>query len=129
MTPSERHLRESLRGSTASSIRKRIWQRLPLREVTDLNRDWRHYAREAQQLPPDGEDWRSWLILGGRGAGKTRAGAEWVRAQALGLWQAKGLPVAERIALIAPKGQMSSSAAAASGAMTAASQMTAIRIG
>lgn len=30
------------------------------------------------QLPPDGA-WRSWVILGGRGAGKTRAGAEWVR--------------------------------------------------
>jgi len=32
------------------------------------------------QLPPEG-DWRTWLILGGRGAGKTRAGSEWVRAQ------------------------------------------------
>ena len=32
------------------------------------------------QLPPTG-DWRTWIILGGRGAGKTRAGAEWVRAQ------------------------------------------------
>ena len=31
------------------------------------------------QLPPQG-DWRTWVILGGRGAGKTRAGAEWVRA-------------------------------------------------
>ena len=31
------------------------------------------------QLPPDG-DWRNWVIMGGRGAGKTRAGAEWVRA-------------------------------------------------
>ncbi len=31
------------------------------------------------QLPPEG-DWRTWVILGGRGAGKTRAGAEWVRA-------------------------------------------------
>ncbi|MDA1153983.1 MAG: terminase family protein [Proteobacteria bacterium] len=30
------------------------------------------------QLPPPGE-WRTWVILGGRGAGKTRAGAEWVR--------------------------------------------------
>jgi phage terminase large subunit-like protein len=30
------------------------------------------------QVPPPG-DWRSWVILGGRGAGKTRAGAEWVR--------------------------------------------------
>ncbi len=35
------------------------------------------------QLPPDG-DWRSWVILGGRGAGKTRAGSEWVRAMVEG---------------------------------------------
>lgn len=31
------------------------------------------------QLPPSG-DWRNWVILGGRGAGKTRAGSEWVRS-------------------------------------------------
>ncbi len=35
------------------------------------------------QLPPEG-GWRTWVILGGRGAGKTRAGAEWVRAQVEG---------------------------------------------
>ncbi|WP_211336803.1 DNA-packaging protein [Rhodovulum iodosum] len=35
------------------------------------------------QLPPEGP-WRTWVILGGRGAGKTRAGAEWVRAQVEG---------------------------------------------
>ena len=35
------------------------------------------------QLPPDG-DWRSWVIMGGRGAGKTRAGSEWVRAMVEG---------------------------------------------
>ncbi|GGA02478.1 large terminase [Salipiger profundus] len=35
------------------------------------------------QLPPGG-DWRSWVIMGGRGAGKTRAGAEWVRASVEG---------------------------------------------
>jgi phage terminase large subunit-like protein len=49
------------------------------------------------QLPPEfansGEPWNTWLILGGRGAGKTRAGAEWVRSVAVA--QAKG-----RIALI-----------------------------
>jgi phage terminase large subunit-like protein len=31
------------------------------------------------QVPPEG-NWRSWVIMGGRGAGKTRAGAEWVRS-------------------------------------------------
>ncbi|MFV0361177.1 DNA-packaging protein [Tropicimonas sp.] len=35
------------------------------------------------QLPPAG-DWKTWVILGGRGAGKTRAGAEWVRARVEG---------------------------------------------
>jgi phage terminase large subunit-like protein len=36
------------------------------------------------QLPPEGDDWRTWVILGGRGAGKTRAGAEWVRSMVEG---------------------------------------------
>ncbi|ASM71914.1 ATP-binding protein [Pseudosulfitobacter pseudonitzschiae] len=35
------------------------------------------------QLPPEG-DWRAWVVLGGRGAGKTRAGAEWVRSKVEG---------------------------------------------
>lgn len=35
------------------------------------------------QLPPQG-NWRSWVIMGGRGAGKTRAGAEWVRSMVEG---------------------------------------------
>lgn len=44
--------------------------------VTRLNRDWRFVGNDAQQ-PPQG-DWRNWLLIGGRGSGKTRAGAEWV---------------------------------------------------
>lgn len=35
------------------------------------------------QLPPEGA-WKTWVIMGGRGAGKTRAGAEWVRAEVEG---------------------------------------------
>jgi phage terminase large subunit-like protein len=38
--------------------------------------NWRFWARD-EQLAPDG-DWRTWLFLGGRGSGKTRAGAEWI---------------------------------------------------
>lgn len=37
------------------------------------------WARDAQAEPPG--DWRVWLILAGRGFGKTRTGAEWVRQQ------------------------------------------------
>lgn len=50
------------------------------------------------QLPPAG-DWTTWLMLGGRGAGKTRAGAEWVRGLALGLPPFAAEP-AGRIALV-----------------------------
>lgn len=46
-------------------------------EAALLLHDWPFWAR-AKQLPPDG-DWRVWLILAGRGFGKTRTGAEWVR--------------------------------------------------
>jgi len=38
---------------------------------------WSLWARD-EQLPPAGE-WRTWLIMAGRGFGKTRAGSEWVR--------------------------------------------------
>ncbi|MFV0473507.1 MAG: DNA-packaging protein [Pikeienuella sp.] len=38
------------------------------------------WGMKRHQLPPEGE-WTTWLILGGRGAGKTRAGAEWIRSR------------------------------------------------
>lgn len=64
-------------------------------DLAFLARDWRLLARP-EQLPPEG-DWRNWLILGGRGSGKTRAGAEWVQAQVL----AAGKRTDLRIALVA----------------------------
>lgn len=45
-----------------------------------LGKYWPVLARPSQ-LPPPG-DWSIWLILAGRGFGKTRAGAEWVKAVA-----------------------------------------------
>lgn len=56
-------------------------------------RDWPRHARP-EQLPPLG-DWSIWLILTGRGWGKTRTGAEFIRAEV-----AAGRMV--RVALVAP---------------------------
>jgi phage terminase large subunit-like protein len=42
-----------------------------------VRRKWRQWAHPGQ-IPPDGV-WHTWLIMAGRGYGKTRAGAEWVR--------------------------------------------------
>ena len=55
-------------------------------ELECLTFDWCLSGR-ADQLPPasanDGAPWTTWLVMGGRGAGKTRTGAEWVRGLAL----------------------------------------------
>ncbi|MBP1853221.1 phage terminase large subunit-like protein [Rhizobium halophytocola] len=56
--------------------------------------EWPFQARE-EQMPPKG-DWRHWLLIGGRGSGKTRAGAEWVQAMA-----SRGARSDLRIALVA----------------------------
>ncbi len=55
---------------------------------------WREDAHEGQL--PETDPWRTWVFLGGRGAGKTRAGAEWV-------WEtAQRLGAGGRIALVGP---------------------------
>jgi phage terminase large subunit-like protein len=43
--------------------------------------DWARSVARPEQLPPPG-DWNIWLVLAGRGAGKTRSGAEWTRSYA-----------------------------------------------
>ena len=63
------------------------------REALELFYDWPTWARPNQLVPPD-DWWTVWLILAGRGWGKTRCGAEFVRYHV-----EKGL--AGRIALIA----------------------------
>jgi predicted phage terminase large subunit-like protein len=42
--------------------------------------EWSFWGRPSQLAP--NADWSTWLILAGRGFGKTRAGAEWVRSLA-----------------------------------------------
>lgn len=49
-------------------------------DLAAMEFEWRLWAR-ADQLPPEGE-WRTWTTLAGRGAGKTRASAEFIRAEA-----------------------------------------------
>jgi len=60
-----------------------------------IGRSWAITGREEQKQPPG--DWSTWLVMGGRGSGKTRAGAEWVHGLAL----SAGARTDLRIALIA----------------------------
>ncbi|MBO6918247.1 MAG: DNA-packaging protein [Rhizobiaceae bacterium] len=68
---------KQVRGSNPkNSVFNAFLKTLSISELRALSYDWQLSARH-EQLPPIG-NWFTWLILGGRGAGKTRAGAEWV---------------------------------------------------
>ena len=86
----------------SSATEEAAWAaRLTLTQCADIYFDWSRWARDAQKLP-DG-DWVTWLLMGGRGAGKTRAGAEWVRglaAQRVGPIAIVGETIAETIAVM-----------------------------
>jgi phage terminase large subunit-like protein len=47
-----------------------------------LLHDWEWFWSRPRQRPPEDPDWIFWLVRSGRGFGKTRLGAEWLRAQA-----------------------------------------------
>ena len=71
-------------------------------EVRYIASRWDIFAHDHQRPPEhasNGQPWLTWLLIGGRGAGKTRAGAEWIRAQALGQPPFADAPVG-RIALV-----------------------------
>lgn len=66
--------------SLPSSSRRALIDALPADVLSLIETDWRAWAHPCQ-IPDEG-DWGTWLFLGGRGAGKTRAGAEWLSGQA-----------------------------------------------
>ncbi len=63
--------------SSSTAVDPELAAGLKPRELRDALHAWALWARK-EQWPPPG-DWTTWLILGGRGSGKTRAGAEWIR--------------------------------------------------
>lgn len=57
-------------------------QSLSKAEAVELEYAWKFWGRQ-NQFAPSGA-WQTWLVLAGRGFGKTRTGAEWVRDMACG---------------------------------------------
>lgn len=78
-----------LKKATKAELEKMV-QDLPEEAVERLLYDWPIWARD-NQITPEG-NWFVWLILAGRGWGKTRVGSEQIR-----LWQEQGI---SRFALI-----------------------------
>lgn len=68
--------------------------------MAELRWQWKFWARP-NQVAPEG-DWNTWLVLAGRGFGKTRMGSEWIRENVCGSSPLSAGPSAwGRIALVA----------------------------
>ena len=67
---------EILKNATEEQQRRAI-HKLSVDDALKLDADFETWAHR-NQLPPGGEGWRVWLMMAGRGFGKTRAGAEWI---------------------------------------------------
>ena len=82
--------------SQPKQLRDRAIQEIKGKDAVRLDAacSWDLYQARESQKPPPG-DWRVWMLLAGRGFGKTRAGAEFVRAKVSG-------GQARRVALVAP---------------------------
>lgn len=86
-------------ASQPPRVQQQFLASLSDQEIADLEFDWTFWARP-NQLEPPGDWWITWLILAGRGWGKTRVGAETVRD-----WMCGPTPIGRgrygRLALVA----------------------------
>jgi len=77
----------SSKSPSVSSSMTEVLKGLSYRQLLTLEYDWLFWGRDKQVMGPSGacadtaDEWRTWLILAGRGWGKTRTGAEFIRAQ------------------------------------------------
>ena len=76
---------------------KRVWYCTKGRTCNGKPHEGFDYPHaRGDQWPPTGRDWLVWLLKGGRGSGKTRSGAEWIRKMSETL---------ERVSIIGPSWQ------------------------
>lgn len=64
-------------------LQRKVIHSLTPERALAFDADFEAWAHR-NQLPPSSEGWRTWLMMAGRGFGKTRAGAEWIYKLASG---------------------------------------------
>ena len=100
-TLSWRTLRAILRDLALEGRFKESLAPLPLPTLQGLHESYIRRAGDHQVPPDEAAACHTWLVLGGRGAGKTRAGAVWVTGLVGGL---RGI-AAQRVGRIALVGE------------------------
>jgi phage terminase large subunit-like protein len=93
--PSETNLRAGWLKCFAQKKLDELLEQVPRPHRRRLLHDSALWGRSAQ-FEPESENWRLWLVLGGRGAGKSRTGAEWIKRRI------RYAPTPLRVALLGP---------------------------
>jgi phage terminase large subunit-like protein len=81
VTPQQRREQTIMLAFAPPEVRRAIIARMSWQDVVELEADYERWVNEGQ-IEPVGAGWRTWLMMAGRGFGKTRAGAEWIQALA-----------------------------------------------
>ena len=77
MTRSDRRDQTIGLAMSPRDVRERIIRNMTWQDVLEADAEFERWAHE-NQLEPTGDGWQTWLMMAGRGFGKTRAGAEWI---------------------------------------------------
>src|SRR5690242_11415614 len=64
-------------ANASEEVQRTAIHNLTPEHALKFDADFETWAHQ-NQLPPNDEGWRTWLMMAGRGFGKTRAGAEWI---------------------------------------------------
>jgi phage terminase large subunit-like protein len=64
-------------AKTRPNVKRRVINTMTYQDMLDADVEFERWIHEGQ-VEPTGDGWRTWLMMAGRGFGKTRAGAEWV---------------------------------------------------
>ena len=70
-------LEQRMLAKADEEMQRRVFDGATAEQLLKYDADFEQWAHQ-NQLPPSGEGWRVWLMMAGRGFGKTRAGAEWI---------------------------------------------------
>ena len=77
MTGKERREQTIALARAPLPVRRRIIQAMTPQDLAETDADFERWIHDSQ-IEPAVDGWRTWLMMAGRGFGKTRAGAEWI---------------------------------------------------
>ena len=77
MTPRQLRDQTIALARAKPEVKRRIIEKMTWQDLQNVDAQYERWINDGQ-IEPTSEGWRVWLMMAGRGFGKTRAGAEWI---------------------------------------------------